>query len=65
MKVHSNALANIVKAQERQKKHHDAKHDTNTKLKVGDKVLMKEMKNEEWKDGKLDQLFPGGPIYNR
>ena len=59
-KVHSNALANIEKAQERQKKHYDAKHNTNTKLKVGDKVLVKDMKNEGRKDGKLDQLFPGG-----
>ena len=60
-KVHSNALANIEKAQERQKKHYDAKHNTNTKLKVGDKVLVKDMKNEGRKGGKLEQLFPGGP----
>ena len=54
---HSNALANIEKAQEHQKKHYDAKHNTNTKLKVGDKVLVKNMKNEGRKGGKLDQLF--------
>ena len=60
-KLHSNALANIEKAKERQKKHYDAKHNTNTKLKVGDKVLVKDMKNEGRKGGKLDQLFPGGP----
>ena len=60
-KVHSNALANIEKAQERQKKHYDAKHNTNTKLKVGDMVLVKDMKNEGRKGGKLNQLFPGGP----
>ena len=56
-KVHSNALANIEKAQERQKKHYDTKHNTNTKLKVGDKVLVKDMENEGRKGGKLDQLF--------
>ena len=33
--VHSNALANIAIAQDRQKKHYDAKHNINTKLKVG------------------------------
>ena len=57
VKVLSNALANIEKAQERQKKHYDAKHNTNTKLKVGDKVLVKDMKNEGRKGGKLEQLF--------
>ena len=54
-------LCRIEKAQEHQKKHYDAKHNTNTKLKVGDKVLVKDMKNEGRKGGKLDQLFPGGP----
>ena len=29
-KVHSNALANITKSQEQQKKRFDAKHNTNT-----------------------------------
>ena len=44
--MHSNALTNIEKAQEHQKKHYAAKHNTNTKLKVGDNVLVKDMKNE-------------------
>ena len=56
-KVHSNALANINKAQEQQKKQFDARHNTNTKLKVGDKVLVKDMKNVERKGGKLNKLF--------
>lgn len=58
-KMHSNALANISKAQEQQKKQFDAKHNTNTSLKVGDKVLLKDMKNEGRKGGKLKTLFPG------
>ena len=63
-KLHSNALANIEKAQERQKKHYDAKHNTNTKLRIGDKVLVKDMKNEGRKGGKLNRVFPGGPYMN-
>ena len=62
MRSVSNALANITKAQEHQKKKKktsDAKHNTNTKLNVGDKVLVKDMKNAERKGGKLNKLFPG------
>ena len=57
--MHSNALANITKAQEQQKTQFDAKRNTNTKLKVGDKVLVKDMKNADRKGGKLNKLFPG------
>ena len=60
-KVHANALANISKAQERQKKHYDKKHNTGTKIKVEDMVLVKDMSNEGRKGGKLKCLFPGGP----
>ena len=42
------------------KKHYDAKHNTNKKLKVRDKVLVKDMRNEGRKNGKLDYLFSGG-----
>ena len=59
--VHANALANISKAQERLKKHYDKKHNTGTTVKVGDKVLVKNMSNERRKGGKLKCLFPGGP----
>ena len=45
-KLHENALSNIQKAQAHQKQQYDAKHTTNIKLKVGDKVLVQSMKNE-------------------
>lgn len=61
VQVHSNALANIGKAQERQKRIYDAKHNTATKLKIGDAVLVKDMKNVGRKGGKLKRLFSGGP----
>ena len=35
------------------------KHNTNTKLKVGDQVLVKDMKNERGEGGNLNCLFPG------
>ena len=38
---------------------YDAKHNTNTKLKVGDKVLVQS--NEGQKGGKLEIRFKGGP----
>ena len=50
-----------MKAQARQKRQYDAKHNTNTKVNVGDKVLVRSMKNEGRKGGKLEPLFPGGP----
>lgn len=60
-KVHANVLANVSKAQQRQKKLYDAKHNTGINLKIGDEVLVKDMKNEGRKGGKLKCLFPGGP----
>ena len=39
-------FANIQKAQARQKKQYEAKHNTDTRITVGDKVLVKSMKNE-------------------
>lgn len=59
--LHDKARSNIEKAQARQKQQYDAKHNTNTSLKVGDKVLVQSMKNESRKGGKLEPLFPGGP----
>ena len=45
-KLHEQAYANIQKAQACQKKQYEAKHNTNTRITVGDKVLVKSMKNE-------------------
>ena len=45
-KLHKNALTNIQKEQSDQKQQYDAKHNTHTKLKVGDKVLVESKKNE-------------------
>ena len=44
--LHDQARQNIQEAQERQKWQYDAKHNSRTTLKVGDKVLVQEMKNE-------------------
>ena len=60
-KLHENALANIEKAQSNQKQQYDAKHNTRTKLKVGDNVLVESKKNEGRKGGKLEIKFKGGP----
>ena len=49
--LHENALSNIQKAQAHQKQQYDAKHKTNTKHKVGDKVVMQSIKNEGRKGG--------------
>jgi hypothetical protein len=57
--LHDKARENIHNAQERQKKQYDAKHNSRTNLKVGDKVLVQEMKNEGRKGGKLDVQFKG------
>ena len=59
--VHDKARANIKKAQDNQKRQYDAKHNTNTHLKVGDKVLVENKRNDGRKGGKLDVRFPGGP----
>ena len=59
--LHDKARINIEKAQARQKRQYDAKHNTNTNIKVGDKVLVQAMKNQGQKGGKLEPLFPGGP----
>ena len=59
--VHDKARSNLEKAQAFQKLQYDAKHNTNTKIKVGDKVLVQVMKNQWRKGGKLEPLFPDGP----
>ena len=59
--LHDKARSNIEKAQAHQKRQYDAKHNTNTSLKVGDKVLVQSMKNESQKGGSWEPLFPGGP----
>ena len=51
-KMHDRARSNIEKAQARQKRQYDAKHNTNTKLKVSDKVLVCSMKNKRSKGRK-------------
>ena len=60
-KLHENALANIQKSQSNQKQQYEAKHNTRTKLKVGDKVLVESKKNEGRKGGKLEIKF--NPLY--
>ena len=45
--LHDQACQNIQEAQERQKRQYDAKHNSRTTLKVGDKVLLQEMKNNK------------------
>ena len=60
-KLHENALANIQKAQADHKRQYDAKHNTHTKLKVGDVVLVDCKKNDGRKGGKLEINFKGGP----
>ena len=59
-KLHENTLANIQKVQLDQKQQYDTKHNTHTKLKVGDKVLVESKKNEGQKGGKLEINFKGG-----
>ena len=59
--LHDKARSNIEKAQARQKLQYDSRHNTNTTIKVGDKVLVQSMKNVGRKGGKLEPLFPGGP----
>ena len=59
--LHDKVRSNIEKAQAHQKRQYDAKHNTNTKVNVGDKVLVQAMKNQGQKGGKLEPLFPGGP----
>ena len=44
--LHNKTRSNIEKAQARQKRQYDAKHNTNTKVKVGDKVLVQAMKTK-------------------
>ena len=57
--LHDQARQNIQEAQERQKRQYDAKHNSRTTLKVGDKVLVQEMKNDGRKGEKLDVQFRG------
>ena len=57
--LHDQARQNIQEAQERQKRQYDAKHNSRTTLKVGDQVLLQEMKNKGRKGGKLDVQFRG------
>ena len=53
------AMQNIVRAQERQKKQYDRKHNTNTTLNVGDKVLKENSRNKHCMGGKLDNRWTG------
>lgn len=46
-------------AQDVQKRTYDAKHNTKTTIKVGDQVLMKNMKNSHRMGGKLDIRWTG------
>ena len=53
-KIHDKAYANIEKAQARQKLQYESKHNTSTKIAVGEKVLVQAMKNVGRKGGKLE-----------
>ena len=53
------AMQNIVRAQEQQKKQYDRKHNTNTTLNVGDKVLKENSQNKHRMGGKLDNRWTG------
>ncbi len=46
-------------AQQQQKATYDAKHNTKTNIKVGDEVLVKNMKNAHRMGGKLDIRWTG------
>ena len=52
------AMQNIDKAQERQKKSHDAKHQP-LRFKEGDTVLLRNLRNEVRKGGKLERAWSG------
>jgi len=56
--VKEQAMANIDKAQERQKKNYDAKHQP-LRFKEGDTVLLKNMRNNARKGGKLEKSWSG------
>lgn len=47
------------RAQEEQKERYDAKHNTKTNIKVGDEVLVRNMKNTHRMGGKLDIRWTG------
>lgn len=53
------AAHNIARAQERQKQQYDRNHNTNTTLKIGDKVLKENSKNKHRMGGKLDKRWTG------
>ncbi|CAB3979307.1 retrotransposable element [Paramuricea clavata] len=52
--VHDLAMENIRKAQDRQKRNYDKKHDSTKLLKVGNLVLVKNMHNLDRKGWKMD-----------
>ena len=52
------AMQNIDKAQERQKKSHDVKHQP-LRFKEGDTVLLRNLRNEVRKGGKLERAWSG------
>lgn len=56
--VKAQAIQNIEKAQERQKKSYDAKHQP-IKFKESDTVLLKNLRNEARKGGKLERVWSG------
>jgi len=53
------AAKNICRAQIKQKQQYDRKHNTNSTLKVGDKVLKSIAKNSHRMGGKLEKLWSG------
>ena len=56
--VNAKAMKNITKAQERMKNSYDAKHQPSS-FKNGDEVLLKAVRNDSRKGGKLETCWTG------
>ena len=57
-KIREQAMENIRKAQERQKKAYNARHNLTT-FNEGDEVLLRNMRNEGRKGGTLERVWTG------
>ena len=57
-RVKEQAMENIFKAQDRQKRSYDRKHQP-LLFKVGDSVLLRNMRNDARKGGKLERIWSG------
>ena len=57
--IHDEALKNIAKAQTRQKKDYEKRHEVKEKFKVGDKVLVYNLRRADRKGGRGCQPYDG------